>query len=112
MSKLLGEEKAYTETIFYPIAHSVLRSLPLFEGVIDSGFYRLRIGVYEDSDKKMKVAVGVAFLQDYMKVVNDLERIVLDGLHERFQELNLDLIVNDFTINDLQVRDYQVNSLL
>ena len=112
MSKFLAEDKEFAGTLIRPVIMSALNEVNELRDIITGEFFKLRHQVYTDSDNKIKIAVGVVFLQDHDNSNINLDQIVLDFLIEDIKSKNLDLLVNDVTVNVLQARDGSTASLL
>lgn len=112
MSSFLGEERDFSETLIRPLIMGTLSSLTSMEPVLASDFFLLRQRVYRDVDGVTKVALGVAFLQDHDAPDPDLDALLVREIFQGLRAHNLDLLVNDITVNLVQVRNGEFNSLL
>lgn len=68
------------------------------------GYHEVDIFPYRDEDGRRRVALFVAFLQDYQEVNDDLDSQVLTFLLQATERLHLEEVVNDISVNALQAR--------
>lgn len=70
----------------------------------DQEFYSINTHAYEDDDGSMKVAVFIAFIQQFDKHSDNLEQSVEDRVVEWVKDNQLESVVNDICVNTRQVR--------
>jgi hypothetical protein len=106
-SKLLEQEGSTPlEATLRPLILMTLRTLPQDEllRVVNGAYFHLRVATYVDIDYELRVAVGVTFLQDHLNSLPQADQIMLSELLELMELMNLDILVNDITVNELQHR--------
>lgn len=87
---------------------NTVRGLVLDRG-ISNEYFDLDVLKYKDADKTEKVAVFVAFVQDFREHDESLEVTVLSELVKQVKDLKLQNLVNDISVNALQWRDKKVS---
>lgn len=112
LSSFLAEDKEFASLVLHSLALNVMKSVPALVPVLTSEFFQVRHAVYRDMDGQAKVAMGVAYLQDFQEPDEKLDGVVLQALLRELEARNLDLLVNDVTVNLLQLRDSSSESLL
>lgn len=112
MGKFLSSDREFATMLIRPLITAALSSIDPVDEIMQGEFFKIRQEVYVDVDNKIKIAVGVIFLQDHNNSDFDLDRVVIENLIKNFKNKNLDLLVNDITVNLTQVRDGDTGSLL
>lgn len=112
LSKLLSLDVDYSALVLRNIVYNIFRSNDELKAILEGDFFKLRHKPYVDDDKLTKVAIGVAYLQDYRDFNDDLDNQVALALVREIQKLNLDLVFNDITVNLSHIRNSEVGSLL
>jgi hypothetical protein len=107
LSSILEEDEKYSERMFQSyFTHTLGREVGNgFQEIIKGEYFVSRVKAYIDDDFAVKISLGIAYLQDYRDFTNDLDTRVLDTLHSALQSRNLELLVNDISVNDLQRRN-------
>lgn len=112
LSSLLEEEPAPFSMFLQQKIGNLLRRTQTFRKIMEANFYEFSNRVYVDNDGVSRMAIGISYVPfDYISGENfDYEIIVkvIDELKKR----NLDLIVNDVSVNLLQIRNGEIGSLL
>lgn len=86
--------------------YSMITSLGFSELVEDPETFSLQVKQYEDYDGEIRVAVGLAFIQDLREGIDpDLNDEVLKALRDEVIFRRLNFVFNDITINGVQWRD-------
>lgn len=107
LSSILEEDEHYSERMLQSyFTHTLGREVGNdFQEIIQGEFFTSRVKAYLDEDFVMKVAIGIAYLQDYRDFTEELDSKVIQTLESALQERNLDLLINDISVNDLQRRN-------
>lgn len=107
LSAILEEDEKYSERMLQSYFTSTLgREVgDDFQAIIRGEYFVPRVRAYLDEDFTVKVALGLAYLQDYRDSTESLDSKVLDTIELAMQKRNLDLLVNDISVNDLQRRN-------
>lgn len=107
LSFSLEEDEKYSERILQSFfAHTLAREVGSdFKEIVRGDFFRTRVKAYIDEDYTMKIAVGIAYLQDMNIDIPDLDRKVLEVMLAELKKKNLDLLINDISVNQLQYRN-------
>lgn len=107
LSSILEEDEKYSERMLQSyFTHTLGREVgDGFQDIIRGEFFASRVKAYLDDDFTMKVSLGLAYLQDYRSFSDNLDLKVLHTLELALRERNLDLLVNDISVNDLQRRN-------
>jgi hypothetical protein len=107
LSFILEEDEKYSERMLQSyFTHTLGREVgDGFQDIIRGEYFVPRVKAYLDDDYTMKVALGLAYLQDYRDSSEDLDLKVLQTIELALQKRNLDLLVNDISVNDLQRRN-------
>lgn len=112
LADFLGEEKDFSETVLRPLLLTELSRVTSLTSIMEGEYFSLRQRVYTDVTSRPRVALGVAFLQDHEDYDPDLDLRVATEILSVLTRENLDLLVNDITVNSVQVRDGALGSLL
>ena len=107
MSNMLADENGQSVRFMYSVFNYInpVAIDPVFPAIMDGEFYQSFVRAYTDNDGKTKVALGIAYLQDHKNVVLNLDHKVLKELSTIVENQNLELLVNDITVNMLQCRN-------
>lgn len=107
MSNMLADENGQSARFMYSVFNYInpVAIDPVFPAIMDGEFYQSFVRAYMDNDGKTKIALGIAYLQDHKNVVLDLDHKVLKELSTIVENQNLELLVNDITVNMLQCRN-------
>lgn len=112
LSLALEEDEKYAERLLqFFFAHALGREVGQgFQEIIKSDFYNTRVKAYLDEDFSVKIAVGVSYLQDSNNPIDNLDSKVINTLFEELIQNNLDLLINDISVNELQLRNGELLS--
>ena len=107
LSAILEEDEKYSERMLQSyFTHSLGREVGNdFQEIIRGEFFTSRVKAYLDEDFTMKISLGVSYLQDYRSFSDDLDLKVLHTLELALKDRNLELLVNDISVNDRQRRN-------
>lgn len=76
-----------------------------FQEIVKGEFFSTRVKAYLDEDYTTKIAIGISYLQNSNNYVEDLDVQVLKTIYKELRKRNLELLVNDISVNDLQFRN-------
>lgn len=76
-----------------------------FQEIVKGEFFSTRVKAYLDDDYTTKIAVGISYLQNHNHYIDNLDVQVLKTLTKELRKRNLELLVNDISVNELQVRN-------
>lgn len=102
----MNSEEIYNETFVRVTLGQVLREI-LYPLGVEEDYTELDVFPYQE-DGVSHLAVFVAYVQEYGRVVKDLDSLVLDRLVDEVKELGIEDLVNDISVNRLQWRDDKV----
>lgn len=110
-SKIL-EEKIFNITekdnqLFYKtIERTLVKEIfKKYGNFLTKEFFDLTVKKYSYKQKD-KIAIQISYLQNYPKAVNDLDHKILFLVENTITKNNLNLIINDLTVNTLQKINY------
>lgn len=107
ISLALEEDEKYSERLlqsffFHTLGREVGEG---FQEIVKGDFFSTRVRAYLDEDYSTRIAVGISYLQNSNKYIEDLDAKVLVVLQKELRKQNLDLLVNDISVNELQYRN-------
>ena len=105
MGRFLGEEREFADTLLRPLMLNMLAGITSMEEVLKGDYFTLRQRVYRDEDGEHRVALGIAFLQDHLNHQASLDEEILWEVQGELERHNLELLVNDLTVNRIQMRN-------
>lgn len=76
-----------------------------FHHIMNGEFFKSRLKAYYDDNGSLRIAFGIAFLQDLNSFDSCLENDIIFLIDKIIKTIKLDLIVNDITVNTLQIRN-------
>lgn len=82
--------------------HSYLQSLNSQIDSFKSDLFKLRIEIYTDTDYLEKLALGLSFLPDRRVFTEEDEENLMDSIESEVFKLNLEIILNDISVNSKQ----------
>lgn len=113
LSSILEEDEKYSERMLQSYFTNTLgREVgDDFQAIIRGEYFVSRVKAYLDDDYTVKVALGLAYLQDYRDSTEGLDLKVLETVELAMRNRNLELLVNDISVNDLQRRNGEDSQL-
>lgn len=113
LSSILEEDEKYSERMLQSyFTHTLGREVgDDFQEIIRGEYFVSRVRAYLDDDYTVKIALGLAYLQDYRDSSEGLDLKVLQTVELALRKRNLDLLVNDISVNDLQRRNGEDSKL-
>jgi hypothetical protein len=108
---LLQQKKAPVDFIIKSVIEQSLGTYSFIRDLWAKGTFEVSYRPYIDSDELLKLAFGISYMPDHReyKLEDDIKltKHVLRIINKR----NLDLIVNDVTVNFLQIRNNDSSKL-
>lgn len=113
LSSILEEDEKYSERMLQSYFTNALgREVgDDFQTIIRGEYFVSRVKAYLDDDYTVKIALGLAYLQDYRDSTENLDLKVLETVELAMRKRNLELLVNDISVNDLQRRNGEDSQL-
>lgn len=84
---------------------NLLKDSSHINDILEDEYSSLRIRKYLDEDQKYKVAVGIAYIQDFNNIEYNLDKEILEILVKKINDSGLMFIINDITVNEIQWRN-------
>lgn len=107
LSEILEKDDQYAKYFLYSMFRSIANESfsENFLSIFESEFYKAEVNSYSDDDQKTKIVINMAFLQDNIQHEENLEEKVLNSIIEYLKKNNLNILVNDISVNTLQFRN-------
>lgn len=113
IGRSIEEDEKHTERLMHSFFTSSLARVVGngFQEIVRSDFFSTRVRAYFDEDFSTKIAIGISYLQSHNEFIPDLDSQVLDAVVNEISRRNLNILVNDISVNALQMRNgARVNS--
>jgi len=110
LSEILEEDDKHANFFLYSMFKEIAESASSksFSSAANSEFYTVKINSYIDDEDEMfrtKIFVNMAFLQDNGNHEDNLDEKILDTIIEYLKKNNLNILVNDISVNTVQFRN-------
>lgn len=106
LSDSINDDDRYVDFFLNDLIRNVVLSLPGdFYSITQGEFYSMSVHSYMDEDFHTRVAISMSYLQDFQNHIDGLDDIVIKAIYESLLNNNLDLLVNDISVNDSHMRN-------
>lgn len=73
--------------------------------ILESEYSNLRVKYYIDDDDKAKIAIGIAFIEDFPIHEENIDKKILYAIHDFLVAEGLSSLFNDISVNNYQLRN-------